>query len=179
MALLNYDADATADDGSCFLPSCDASGTGDSTSYILHLNHDIYLSATMPLTSTRPVATPSSTPVTSIISVPCIYEGKYQVDGYWFCIPSDACLQFSGGGGSPAGLPIWKSWTSPATCSTRVDSRSAIGFGASADNCVSGWYVDRAINYDPAATIDDGSCVVWTTASSVCTSPSRTTSAWG
>ena len=50
-----------------------------------------------------------------------------------------------------------------------------IGFGASADNCVSGCTLTAAINYDPAATIDDGSCVVCDNGRSVCTS-SRTTS---
>ena len=161
-AAFNYDADATADDGSCFLPSCDASGTGDSTSYILHLNHDIYLYWG---NNAAYIYEAGGDTILNAGYFDGLYAPDYEgtvVDGYWeFCIPSDACLQFSGGGGSPAGLPIWEIMDfSGNVLHTGGLGVYDIGFGTSADNCVSGCTLTAAINYDPAATIDDGSCVV-------------------
>jgi len=158
----NYDADATADDGSCFLPSCDASGGSDSTSYILHLNHDIYLYWG---NNAAYIYEAGGDTILNAGYFDGLYAPDYEgtvVDGYWeFCIPSDACLQFSGGGGSPAGLPIWEIMDfSGNVIHTGGLGVYDIGFGTSADNCVSGCTLTAAINYDPAATIDDGSCVV-------------------
>ncbi|MEC8597615.1 MAG: hypothetical protein VXY61_04605 [Bacteroidota bacterium] len=158
----NYDEDATADDGSCFTPSCDASGAGDSTSYILHLNHDIYLYWG---NNAAYIYEAGGDTILNAGYFDGLYAPDYEgtvVDGYWeFCIPSDACLQFSGGGGSPAGLPIWEIMDfSGNVIHTGGLGVYDIGFGTSADNCVSGCTLTAAINYDPAATIDDGSCVV-------------------
>ena len=85
------------------------------------------------------------------------------VDGYWeFCIPSDACLQFSGGGGSPAFLPLWEILDFSGNVVQPGGGLGVydIGFGTSADNCLSGCTLVAAINYNDEATIDDGSCVV-------------------
>ena len=109
----------------------------------------------------KPTATRSSAQVTS----DGLYTPDYEtspVDAYYeFCIPSDACLQFSGGGGSPAGLPTWQimDWSGNVLHEGGLGVYD-IGFGASADNCESGCTLTAAINYDPDATIDDGSCVV-------------------
>jgi hypothetical protein len=84
------------------------------------------------------------------------------VSHYWqFCIPNDACLVLSAGGGSPAGLPLWEILTFDGT-QTHSGSLGVhdIGFGANAETCVSGCTLAAAINYDAAATVDDGSCVV-------------------
>ncbi len=160
----NYDANATDDDGSCFSPDCIDSA--DSTSYLLYLNHDLYLywgnnSATIydPATGDTILAGGNS-------GFPdYLYTPDYEetvVDAYWqFCIPNDACLQFSGGGGSPVGTPLWYI----LDFSGNVLHEGGlgvydIGFGADAETCLSGCTLPAAINFNPDATIDDGSCVV-------------------
>ncbi len=157
----NYMEDATADDGSCFSPSC--VDNPDSTSYILHLNHNIYLfwgnnAAYIydPVTGDTLV----SAGYNNDLYTPD-FEGSV-VDGYWeFCIPNDACLNFSGGGGSPAGEPLW--YIIDFAGNVIHDGSLGvydIGFGAEEETCVSGCMLEAAINFDPLATIDDGSCVV-------------------
>ena len=157
----NYNANATADDGSCFSPSC--VGNADSTSYILHLNHDIYLfwgnnAAYIYDPSTGD--TLLSAGYNNDLYTPD-FEGSV-VDGYWeFCIPNDACLSFSGGGGSPAGQPLW--YIMDFAGNIIHDGGLGvydIGFGADEATCLSGCTLPAAINYNADATIDDGSCVV-------------------
>ena len=91
-----------------FSPSC--VGNPDSTSYILHLNHDIYLfwgnNAAYIYRPCLRVDTLLSAGYNNDLYSPD-FEGSV-VDGYWeFCIPNDACLSVLGGGGSPAGQPLW------------------------------------------------------------------------
>ena len=158
----NYDADATGDDGSCFLPSCDVTGGSDSTTYILYLNHDIYLYWG---NNAAFIYEANGDTILSAGYTDGLYTPDYEtspVDAYYeFCVPSDACLQFSGGGGSPAGLPTWQimDWSGNVLHEGGLGVYD-IGFGASADNCESGCTLTAAINYNPDATIDDGSCVV-------------------
>lgn len=160
----NYDASATQDDGSCFSPSC--VDNPDSTSYILHLNHDIYLfwgnnGATIfdPVTGDTILAGGNSG-FPDYLYTPD-YEGSV-VDGYWeFCIPNDACLNLAAGGGSPAGQPLW--YILDFDGNIIHDGTLGvydIGFGTEIDNCLSGCTLPAAINYNPDATISDGSCVV-------------------
>jgi len=159
----NYDPDANADDGSCFLPSCSTDGTGDSTSYILHLNHDTYLYWG---NNAAYIYEAGGDTVLNAGFYNGLYAPDYAgtvVDGYWeFCIPSDACLQFSGGGGSPAFLPLWEILDFSGNVVQPGGGLGVydIGFGTSADNCLSGCTLVAAINYNDEATIDDGSCVV-------------------
>jgi hypothetical protein len=157
----NFDANATADDGSCFSPSC--VDNPDSTSYILHLNHDIYLfwgnnAAYIydPVTGD----TLLSAGYNNDLYTPD-YEGTV-VDGYWeFCIPNDACLNFSGGGGSPAGQPLWYIIDFAGNIIHEGGlGVYDIGFGTEEETCLSGCTLPAAINYNADATIDDGSCVV-------------------
>ena len=158
----NYDADATADDGSCFLPGC--VGSADSTSYILYLNHDIFLFWGNNAATIYDPATGDT-----LLAAGLLDDGSYTpdyetspVDGYYeFCVPNDACLTFSGGGGSPSGIPLWYI----LDFSGNVLHEGGlgvydIGFGTSAGDCISGCTLTAAINYDPAATVDDGSCVI-------------------
>lgn len=156
----NYDADASADDGSCFVPSCN--GNADSTSYILHLNHDIFLYWG---NNAAYIYAAAGDTLLNAGYVDALYAPDYEtspVDGYWeFCIANDECLQFSGGGGSPAGLPTWEILDFGGNViHTGGLGVYDIGFGSSADNCVSGCTLTAAINYNEDATIDDGSCVV-------------------
>ena len=157
----NYDASATADDGSCFSPSC--VGNPDSTSYILHLNHDTYLfwgNNAAYIIDPATQDTLLSAGYNNDLYSPD-FEGSV-VDGYWeFCIPNDACLQFSGGGGSPAGQPLW--YIMDFAGNILHDGSLGvydIGFGADESTCLSGCTLPAAINYNPDATIDDNSCVV-------------------
>ncbi len=158
----NYDADATADDGSCFLPGC--VGSADSTSYILYLNHDIFLfwgnnAATITDLATGEV----------VLAAGLLEDGSYTpdyetspVDGYYeFCVANDACLSFSGAGGSPNGIPTWTIMDfSGNVLHTGGLGAYDIGFGASEGDCISGCTLPAAINYNADATIDDNSCVV-------------------
>lgn len=156
----NYDEDADADDGSCFLPGC--VGDADSTTYILYLNHDIYLNWG---NNAAYIYVAGGDTLVTAGYADGIYAPDFEssvVDGYYeFCVPNDACLQFSGGGGSPAGIPAW----SIIDFAGNVYYEGGlgvydIGFGASAGNCLSGCTLPAAINYNVEATVDDGSCVV-------------------
>ncbi|MBL6644898.1 MAG: hypothetical protein ISP55_00415 [Flavobacteriales bacterium] len=157
----NYDETATADDGSCFSPSC--LGNADSTSYILYLNHDIFL-------FWGNNAAYIYDPVTGDTLLSAGYNNDLYVpdfeatvvDGYWeFCVPNDACLNFSGGGGSPSGQPLWYILDfSGNVIHEGTLGVYDIGFGSSTETCVSGCTLPAAINYNADATIDDGSCVV-------------------
>lgn len=157
----NYDADATADDGSCFLPSC--LGNADSTSYILNLTHDIFLNWGNNAAIIYNAATGDTILGAGYFNG--LYTPDYEtgpVDGYYeFCIPNDACLVFSGGGGSPSGLPLWSIMDFGGN-ELHAGGLGVydIGFGASAGSCLSGCTLPAAINYDADATVDDGSCVV-------------------
>ena len=160
-AAFNYDADATIDDGSCFSPSC--VGNPDSTSYILHLNHDAYLFWG---NNAAYIYDPSTGD--TLLSAGYnndLYTPDFEatvVDAYWeFCIPNDACLNFSGGGGSPAFAPLW--YILDFSGNVIHDGTLGvydIGFGSSIETCVSGCTLPPAINYNADATIDDGSCVI-------------------
>ncbi|MDB4787205.1 hypothetical protein OAG26_00700 [Flavobacteriales bacterium] len=157
----NYDEAATADDGSCFSPSC--VGNPDSTSYILYLNHDAYLFWGNNAAYIYDPATGDT--LLSAGYNNDLYTPDFEatvVDAYWeFCIPNDACLNFSGGGGSPAFAPLW--YILDFDGNVIHDGTLGvydIGFGSSTATCVSGCTLPAAINYNPDATIDDGSCVV-------------------
>ncbi len=156
----NYDADATADDGSCFTPSC--LGNADSTSYILNLTHDIFLNWG---NNSAIIYDPASgDTILAAGYVNSLYTPDYEtsvVDGYFeFCVPNDACLLFLGGGGSESGLPLWSilDYAGNELYDGGLGVYN-IGFGAYEGNCLSGCTYFEAINFDAYATIDDGSCV--------------------
>lgn len=159
----NFDADASADDGTCFAPDCE--GNADSTSYMLHLTHDIYLYWGNNSAYIYDLNTGDTLLAAGLDPSDNSYTPEYAEDvvsSFWqFCVPNDACLALSAGGGSPAGLPNWEIMEFNGTV---VHSGSLgvydIGFGADAATCVSGCTLAAAINYNADATIDDGSCVV-------------------
>jgi len=155
----NYNADATVDDGSCFLPSCD--GT-DSTSYILRLTHDYYLNWG---NNAAHIYEAGGDTLVSAGYVDNIYSPDFEVtpvEGlYEFCVPNDACLQLGAGGGATFGQALWDIMDfSGNVIHSGTLGVSDIGFGASEANCVPGCTLTSAINYDPAATVNDGSCQV-------------------
>ena len=157
----NYDETATADDGSCFSPSC--VDNADSTSYILYLNHDTYLFWGNNAAYVYDPATGDTLLAAGYNND--LYTPDLEatvVDAYWeFCIPNDACLQFSGGGGTPLGQA---SWSILDFAGNEVHTGTLgvydIGFGSEEASCLSGCTLPAAINYNDMATIDDGSCVV-------------------
>ena len=155
----NYDASANTDDGSCFLPSCD--GT-DSTSYLLRLTHDYWLNWG---SNAAYITVPGGDTLLAAGYIDAVYTPDYEVtvvDGFWeFCVPNDACLQLSAGGGSSFGQALWEiqDFSGNVLHNGSLGAYD-IGFGANADNCVPGCTLTSAINYDPAATINDGSCEV-------------------
>jgi hypothetical protein len=159
----NFDAGADGDDGSCF--SADCAGNADSTTYLLHLTHDIYLYWGNNSAFIYDLVTGDTVLAGGMSQIDGSYIPDYTEDvvsHYWqFCVPNDACLVLSAGGGSPAGLPLWEITTFDGM---QVHSGSLgvydIGFGANVATCVSGCTLAAAINYDPAATVDDASCVV-------------------
>jgi len=158
-AAYNYDADATVDDGSCFLPSCDHP---DSTSYILRLTHDYYLNWG---NNAAYIAVAGGDTILAAGFIDQVYAPDYEVtvvDGlYAFCVANDACLQLYAGGGATYGQALWEIMD----FSGNVVHNGGlgvydIGFGASEGNCVPGCTLTSAINFDPAATVNDGSCEV-------------------
>ena len=155
----NYNADATVDDGSCFLPSCD--GT-DSTSYILRLTHDVYLNWG---NNAAYIYEAGGDTVLSAGYVDFIYSPDFEVtpvEGlYEFCVANDACLQLAAGGGATFGQALWDIMDfSGNVIHSGSLGVSDIGFGSSEGNCVPGCTLTSAINYDPLATVNDGSCEV-------------------
>ena len=157
----NYVADATTDDGSCLLPSC--SGNADSTSYLLNLTHNQFLNWGNNAAIIYDAATGDTILAGGYVNN--LYPPDYETspgDGYWeFCVPNDACLAFSGGGGSTTGIAQWSIIDFEGN---EIHAGGLgmydIGFGASVGACVSGCTLTAAINFDEDATVDDGSCVV-------------------
>ena len=155
----NYDATATVDDGSCFLPSCDHP---DSTSYILRLTHDYWLEWGG---NSAYISVPGGDTLLAAGQIDGVYSPDYEVtvvDGlYAFCVANDACLQLTAGGGSTYGQALWEIMDFSGNV---IHNGSLgvydVGFGASEDNCVPGCTLTAAINYNPAATVNDGSCEV-------------------
>ena len=160
---LNYDAEATADDGTCFAPEC--SDNADSTSYMLHLTHDYYIWWGNNSAFLYDLVTGDTLLHAGMIFPAGTYTPDYSADvvsDYWhFCVPNDACLVLSTGGGSTFGLPLWEILDFNGN---QIHSGGLgifdIGFGAEVATCVSGCTLAAAINYDADATVDDGSCVV-------------------
>ena len=156
----NYDDAADADDGSCLTPGC--VGSADSTSYLLYLTHNQFLNWG---NNAAYIYFAGGDTLFAGGFVDGIYLPDLEtspVDGYYeFCVPNDACLQFSGGGGSPNGIAGWSILEFDGTVLYEGGlGVYDIGFGAAAGNCVSGCTLTAAINYNSEATVDDGSCVV-------------------
>ncbi len=128
-AACNYDAAATADDGSCILPG-DACDDGDASTENDTVQADCSCAGT-------PIAVPGCTDAAA-----CNYDAAANTDDGSCILPGDACDD---------GDADTENDTVQADCSC---AGTPIMMG------VPGCTDANACNYDPAATIDDGSCVL-------------------
>ena len=163
-AALNYDETATVDDGLCFAPTCE--DEPDSTSLLLTLTHSFYsvwganaLYIYDPLTGDTLLSAGALDPAASDFG----FTPDFSDAGvnYWsFCVPNDACLALSAGGGLTYGIAAWSisAWDD-VTLHDGFLGNYNVGFGTSADACLPGCTNNTAINFNPDATQDDGSCV--------------------